>query len=491
MSGTLTLVRVSVLAFVVCVMIPAAAAAAENAANQEGAVTFTKDVLPILQRSCQSCHRPGTAAPLSLLTYEEVRPWVSTIKDRVVRRQMPPWHIDRSIGEYVADPSLSNEEIATIATWVDSGAPRGNPADAPPPLALANLSEWTYGEPDLVVEMETGFDIPAEGEDFYPSEIVDPGLTEDRYVQWVQIIPTALCCVHHSHVYVTIPEDAENLEEFRLGLGSNRQGMGSNSAQIDLIEYAMGSTGQYFHEGTGKRLPAGGMFRFAPHYHPWGEETHDRQKVGIKFYPKGVVPELIVTSHRIRAGIDNEWGLNRERVEDILLRAGYQLDLDATRPPTGALVGENPLGGATLYSVPPHTVVRSERFWPLPQAAMILSYQPHMHFLGSRMRLSAIHPDGRRQVLTDVLNYEQTWQLVYAYKEPHVFPKGTILHNEAWHDNTANNPHNPDPSSWIGAGGRTIDEMAHGWTDIAFMTDEQYQEYLEKGKSTTNEENNP
>ena len=140
----------SALFVVFCVTSPVAAQGADE-------VPFTKDVVPILQRSCQQCHRPGTGAPMSLLTFEEVRPWARAIKDRVVTRQMPPWHIDRSIGEYTADPSLSDEEIQAIATWVDSGAPRGNPADAPPPLDLASLNEWTYGEPDLVVQMKEGF----------------------------------------------------------------------------------------------------------------------------------------------------------------------------------------------------------------------------------------------------------------------------------------------------------------------------------------------
>ena len=444
--------------------------------------TYTKDVLPILQQSCQRCHRPGSGAPMSLLTYEETRPWARAIKDRVVQRQMPPWHIDRSIGDYTADPSLSDEQIATVAAWVDAGAPRGNPADAPPPLNLADLNEWTYGEPDLVVQMEKGFEIPAEGPDFYPSEVVDPGLTEDRYVKWVQIIPEAWCCVHHSHVYVSVPETAEDLEEFRLG-------MGSNTDEIDLIEYAMGSSGQYYPEGTGRKLPAGGLFRFAPHYHPWGEETIDRQKVGVKFYPKGEVPELIVTAHRIRTGIGHDWELNREAVEDRLLRAGFDLDLHAERMPPGALIDDNTLNGVALMSIPPNTVARHERFWPLPQAAMILSFQPHMHFRGSRMLLEAIHLDGRREVLIDVVNYEQTWQIVYPFEEAHLFPKGTILHTVSWHDNTANNRHNPDPSAWIGWGSRTMDEMGHGWTDIAFMTDEQYERRVrEREARATNDE---
>ena len=298
---------------------------------------------------------------MSLLTWEQARPWARAIKDRVATRQMPPWHLDRSIGKFAPDPSLSDAEIAVIAAWVDTGAPRGNPADAPPPLALDDLEQWTYGEPDVIVSMAKGFDIPAEGPDFYPSEVVDPGFTEDRYVRWVQMLPSAQCCVHHSHVYVSVPETAEDREEFRLG-------MGSNTEEIDLIEYAMGSSGQLYPEGTGRKLPAGGLFRFAPHYHPWGEETHDIQRVGIKFYPKGEVPELIVTAHRLRTGVGNDWLLNREEVEDRLLRAGYDLDLHEPQMPAGAWVDENTLNGVALLSIPPNTVARHERFLPLPQA---------------------------------------------------------------------------------------------------------------------------
>src|SRR4051812_43100573 len=178
----------------------------------QSAPTFSKDVLPILQRSCQKCHRPGTAAPMSLLTYQEVRPWARSIKARVTSRQMPPWHIDRSIGEYADDPSLSDREIATIAAWIDGGAPQGNPADAPPPLKFSPLDEWVLGAPDLIVSMDKGFTIPATGPDFTPDEVVDPKITEGRYVKWVQIIPSAYCCVHHSHVYVEPPDGANTAD---------------------------------------------------------------------------------------------------------------------------------------------------------------------------------------------------------------------------------------------------------------------------------------
>ena len=448
----------------------------------EGGVTFAKDVVPILQRSCQKCHRPGTAAPMSLLTYKEARPWARAIKDRVVSRQMPPWHIDRTIGEYANDPSLSDEEVATIAQWVENGAPPGNPEDAPPPLDLPALDEWTFGEPDLVVSMKEGFAIPAEGADFYPSETVDPGFTEDMYVKWVQLLPGADCCVHHLHVYAVQPEGDDVAEELGLGVGSNTDN------EVDLVEYELGNLGDYFPYGTTRILKAGTLFRFSPHYHPWGEETHDRSQVGLKFYPKGVVPELVVTSHRIRAGIGNDWILKREEIEELILREGHQLELD-DRMPTGALIAENDLSTTANLSIPPNSIARHERYWPLPQHAIILNFQPHMHFRGSRMLLEAIHVDGRREVVTDVNKYEQIWQMTYRYKKPHVFQKGTILHAVSWHDNTANNRHNPDPSAWVGWGSRTMDEMANAWTDIAFLTDEQYEaSRSDPEKTSTTEE---
>ncbi len=445
-------------------------------ANATPTPTFAKDVLPILQRACQKCHRPGTSAPMPLLTYQEARPWARSMRDRVSNRQMPPWHIDRSIGEYADDPSLSDEEIATIVNWVGGGAPEGNPADAPAPLKFTALDEWVYGDPDLVVQMEKGFTIPAEGPDFTPDEVVDPGLTEDRYVKWVQIIPTAHCCVHHSHVYAELPEGAD-----REGLGL---GMGSNLGNaVDLIEYAAGNDADIFPDGSAKLIRAGSLFRFSSHYHPYGKEAHDRQKVGIKFYPRGYKPTYVITSHRIRTGVGNDWVLNRERIEDLILRAGHKLDLDEPAMPVGALVEENPLHSAAFLSIPPNTVARHERFWPLPQPALIVSFQPHMHFRGTRMLLEAIHPDGRREVLTDATRYEQSWQITYTYKTPHLFPAGTILHTVSWHDNTTANKHNPDPTAWVGWGSRTMDEMGHGWTDIAFLTAEQYQEEMAKRKA--------
>ncbi len=449
----------------------AAALAATVHAQIPPAPSFTKDVLPLLQRSCQQCHRPGTSAPMSLLTYEDVRPWARTIRVKVSKREMPPWHIDRSIGEYLDDPSLSDDEIATIVRWIDTGLPRGNPVSAPFQRTFADTDEWTYGKPDLVVEMKNGFTITPNGPDTLPEESVDPKITEDRYVKWVQIIPSAKRAVHHSHVYVE-PPDGSAAQRVGLGMGSNR------ADEIDLIEYGTGNDADIFPDGTSKMIPAGSMFRFSSHYHPYGEEVHDRQKVGIKFYPIGVVPKYVVTSHRIRTGGGNDWTLNREAVEDLLLRAGYPLEIDEPFMPTGALIDENPLHSAELLSIPPNTIAQHDRYWPLPKPALIISFQPHMHFRGTRMTLEAIHRDGRRELLTDATHYEQNWQITYKYKVPHLFPAGTILHTTSWHDNTTNNRHNPDPTGWVGWGSRTMDEMGQGWTDIAFLTEEQYEHEL-------------
>jgi hypothetical protein len=333
--------------------------------------------------------------------------------------------------------------------------------------------------------MRKGFAIPATGPDFIPEEIVDPELTEDRYVKWVQIIPDATRAVHHSHVYVDLPEGVDR-EALGLGMGSN---VGNS---MDLIEYGAGNDADVFPHGTTKILKKGSLFRFESHYHPYGEATFDRQRVGIKFYPQGVIPKYVVTSHRIRTGLGNDWVLNRERIEDLLLRAGYKLSIDEPSMPTGALIADNPLNGSAFLSIPPNTVARHERFWPLPKPALIISFQPHMHFRGSRMMLEAIHPDGRREVLTDATHYEQNWQVTYKYKTPHLFPAGTILHTVSWHDNTANNKHNPDPTAWVGWGSRTMDEMGHGWTDVAFLTEEQYREEAARRKTpprtTTNQQ---
>ena len=421
------------------------AAAAEADAAQ---VTFNRDVAPILERSCQRCHRPEMAAPMSLLTYDSARPWAKSIKRRVASREMPPWHIDRSIGEYEPDPSLSDEEVATIVAWVDGGAMRGDPSDLRPPVEFPSAIEWEFGEPDLVVTMQEEMVVSAGGPDVYPSFVADSGLGEDRYIRWIEVKPSipGRQSVHHIIVYA-IQDDIEYVGDDRVEgdddptrLHADGQRQGSL-----LIEYAVGNTGDIYAEGTGKLLMAGAQIRFSSHYHPIGEELRDRTAVGFGFYPKGIVPKHRIVSTRLFAGL-----------------------------PGGG-------GRFNQLSIPPHASnVRHDGYRVLPRPIKLISFQAHMHYRGKAMELEAIHLDGRREPLTNIDRYDFNWQIVYPYKNPPVFPAGTVLHVTSYHDNSAANPHNPDPSAWVGWGNRTIDDMAIGWTNFVYLNDEDYEEYEEQ-----------
>ena len=254
--------------------------AASEQAPSVGQVTFTRDVAPILQRACQNCHRPESIAPMSLITYEDARPWARSIKQRVETRQMPPWHVDRTVGirQFKDDPSLTDREVATIAAWVDGGAPRGNPADMPPPRKFEDSDKWHIGKPDLIVSMPRSFEVKPEAADWWGNFTADSGLTEDRYIKAVEAKPSpaAIKSVHHA-VESLINDD-----------GSEGGGV--------LVEYAVGKNGDIFPEGSGKLMKAGAKVRFNMHYHAIGEPVTDRTEVGIVFYPKGVVPKHVITT---------------------------------------------------------------------------------------------------------------------------------------------------------------------------------------------------
>jgi hypothetical protein len=415
--------------------------AAFTSASTEDAIpakpTFTKDVLPILQKSCQECHRPGTMAPMSLLTYEETRPWARSIKEKVVTRHMPPWHLDRTVGEYDPDPSLSDAQIATIARWVDSGAPKGDPADAPPPRTFPPANSWQFGEePDLVVT-SSGFTVPAKAADQYPKIDVPTGLTEDRYIKWIQVIPEDPTVLHHVLIYALQGEPATGVI-----LGEQRRSTSSGTRPNSLlIEYARGNDGDIFTEGTAKLLKAGSKLRFSFHYHPNGEKAVlERAKVGFKFYPKGYTPKYLISTKGISSP-------------------------------------------ATL-AIPPHEPnARSDAYFRLEEPARLVSFQPHMHYRGKRMTLEAILPNGQVVLLTDVNRFVWTWQITYPYKNPPAFPKGTVLHMTAYHDNSAANKENPDPTAFVGWGDRTVDEMNIGWLDFYYISEQEYAE-LQKQKES-------
>jgi hypothetical protein len=413
--------------------------------------TFARDVLPIFQKSCQSCHRPGQMGPFSLLTYEDARPWARSIKSKVETRYMPPWHLDQTVGEYDPDPSLSDAEIATITKWVDNGAPKGDMKDAKPNPEFPPANSWVFGEePDLIVN-SSGYDVPASGPDLYPHVDVPSGLTEDRYIKWMQVLPGDAKAVHHVLVYTL--QEAPGAEATRGAAGSRvRRVTTADSRQQTsslLIEYARGNDGDIFNDGEAKFLQAGSTLRFSFHYHPNGEKpvAQEATKIGIKFFPKGYQPKhLIVTQ-----GISSQ---------------------------------------ESLVIPPGEAAARSDAYFRLDDAARLVSFQPHMHYRGKRMTLEAILPNGKTELLTDVNRFVWTWQITYPYKNQPAFPKGTVLHMTAYHDNSSANKENPDPNAFVGWGDRTVDEMNIGWLDFYYITDQEYaalQPKTDRNRTTNNQ----
>ncbi len=402
---------------------PAASAGTQSA----GEVTFTRDVLPILQRACQQCHRPGSVAPMSLLTYEEVRPWARAIRDKTAQREMPPWYIERNVGvrAFKEDASLTDDEIATIGAWVDAGASRGNPADAPPPLELASLDEWRIGTPEWIVELPETQTIGAVDADHWLDVWADSRLTEDRYIKAVETKPSpdAYRVVHH--VATSMRWEEEDGEE---GGGF-------------LNEYAMGKNGDIFPDGTGRLIKAGTRIRFNMHYSSVGEEIRDRTRVGFKLYPKGVVPDRVLISRHVGDSFDT-------------------LDIKA---------------GADN--------VRSDGYYVLPEPTQVTGFQPHMHIRGERMCVEAIQPNGTIETLS-CSGHNFGWHIVYNYADDAapLLPAGTILHVIGWHNNTASNRYNPDPKNWVGFGNRSIDDMSFAWMSFFHLPDDVFEQKLTERK---------
>ena len=418
------------------VLAGAAALAQEAPASGSGA-TFTKDVLPILQRSCQGCHRPGAIAPMSLVTYEDVRPWARSIKRNVETREMPPWYVDRRIGiqDFKDDPSLTDAEIAAIAAWVDSGSPRGNPADAPPPVEFPSPHEWGIGEPDLIVSMPEPYILPAEGPDVFPNVYGDPGLTTDRYIQAVEVKPDANSLEVVHHVVTTMTEFDEDLAKGNF-----------------LNEYAVGKNGDIFDENTGRLMKAGTKIRFGMHLHPYGEEVPVMVHVGLKLYPEGFVPKYQLVSQHM--GDD----------DDLLIPAGQRN-------------------------------VRTDGYTMLTRPAVVTAFQPHLHTRGQAQCIEAIIPQTdeegnvllqapghspaplmRQMTLNCVPQWRFNWHLVYNYAEDAapVFPPGTVIHISTWHDNSDTLRVNPDPRNNVVYGQRTIDEMSFAWVSYYYIDEEEY-----------------
>jgi mono/diheme cytochrome c family protein len=409
---------------------------AGQSATGQAQVTFTKDVAPILQKNCQACHRPGSIAPMALLTYEDARPWGRSIKQKVATREMPPWFIDKNVGiqHFSNDRSLTDSEIATIVKWVDEGAPQGNPADMPPPRQFPDAETWQIGKPDLIVTLPKDIIVAARAPDQWPDILVDAGLTEDRYIQGVQIIPAkGFPVIHHIRTSIVEPTDA-NRSSGRLDGTDGSLEVGEQG--VFLNEYAIGKQGDVFPEGSGRLIKVGTKINFQLHLHSSGKDTPTNVTLGLKFYPIGYVPQHVISSTTVSAP---------------------QVDIR------------------------PHTDnIRSDGYLMLKKAARLLSFQPHMHNRGKAECLEAIYPTGRVETLS-CAKFRFNWHINYVYSDDAapLLPAGTVLHSIMWHDNTAANPFNPDPDAQITYGQRTIDEMGSAWISWYFMSDEDFKKETE------------
>ncbi|HLI86834.1 MAG TPA: hypothetical protein VKV17_23205 [Bryobacteraceae bacterium] len=409
-------------------------------------VTFSRDIAPILQEKCQECHHAGSMAPMSLVTYEETRPWAKAIKARVVARQMPPWHIDPTVGvqKFKNDMSLSEDQIRRIAQWVDEGAPAGDPKDMPPPKQWPNADEWKaakeLGPPDLVIKSEP-YTMPAHHQDVWWRPTSDIPLTEARWVKAVEMRPGSLAgrrITHHAVAYLA-QDDPDNG-----GLDTQADLRG----RAPLMEWAIGKGYDLYRPNTGKLLLPGSKISWDIHIHAVGDEIRDHVELGIWLYPKGQEPKY----RTYLTGFQAVQGRDRLRILDI----------------------------------PPNTITQTQNFTVLKHAAILENFQPHMHLRGKAMEVEAILPDGTRRVISYVGKFNFNWMTNYIYADDAapVLPAGTIIKVTAWYDNTRANVNNPDPDQWVGYGDRTVDEMGHAWMNVTYISDQDYAALIKQRETT-------
>ena len=413
-------------------------------------VTFTKDVAPILQRTCQNCHRPnGGLAPMPLTTFEEVRPWARAIKLRTAKREMPPWFIEKNVGiqKFKDDISLSDQEIATIGAWVDSGAPRGNPADMPPPRQFLDANAWNIGEPDLIVSSPV-MTVKAVGGDFHSPYVgsAPTGLTEDRWIAAFQVREfrpgetqrsagrpgqgNDYFVLHHQGISTFPPgEQGRDPEQFIGNL---------------TYTYEVGQNAQFVPEGVGIALKAGSSVYFnSTHHHSIGKEVQFQVQIGFKLHPKGYVPKY--PNGYVGTGARSS----------LLL-------------PPGGLGAELDIPGNTDN-------VRFDRYQVLQKPARLVTFEPHLHASGKRMCLEAIYPSGIIETL-NCTGYNHAWVKTYTYQDDAapLLPKGTTLHIMGWYDNSPSNPRVVDPRNWKGTGHRSIDDMIILLSQYVAYTEEEF-----------------
>lgn len=373
----------------------------------EKSLTYTQDIKSIVANKCLECHQAGRVGQISFTSHRQLKRFSATIREVVLEQRMPPWYADPHYGEFLNQRSLDEDERAMLLAWIDSGCPKGDRDKEPAEGKQITASDWTIGEPDLVLSMPVEEKVPASGVLDYQYYTVDPGFTEDVWIQAAEAKPGNAEVVHHVIAYIVAP---------------GKKVFDRDGETAILVGWAPGDMPAEYPEGIARRIPAGSKLRFELHYTPNGTATVDRSSVGIRFAKERPAREI-------------HTNIMWQRELSIPAGKGWHED-------------------SSTYT--------------FREAARILSLMPHMHLRGIAAKYVLRLPDGKTETILSVPNYDFNWQSVYRFKEPLLIPKGAQLTVTGAWDNSTDNPNNPDASRVVPWGDQTFDEMLNGWVDFVY-----------------------
>lgn len=409
-------------------------------------LTYHKDVVPILQKHCQACHRPGEVGPFSLMTYKQAVTWAEDIKEYTTAKKMPPWKPTEAAFAFHSERKLTDTEIKTLAAWVDGGTPQGDPKDAPPPAKFN--TDWALGTPDLVLSPDADFHLGASGSDTFRCYVMPTNLPEDKYIIGYEVRPGNPRVVHHTLNYWDLTGQARKLEKaaqekaspddkdrgpgysaaMGIGFFAGRSPRSDTAAIGNFGGWAPGSVYRFLPEGTGYLLPKGAEVVLQVHYHRDGKPEVDRTRIGLYFAKKPV-----------------------ERPYQPLVLGPKLSAVDMIRPLIPAGKEDAKVSGAGY----------------LQSDCTMYSVMPHMHLLGKTVQVTMTPPGGEKVTLVGIDAWDYNWQETYWFKEPLKVKAGTKLEIEAVYDNSAKNPNNPrNPPVGVYFGEQTTNEMLFGFFGV-------------------------